>query len=558
MPVPGRGQAARERHRARPLQPRPRVAVLEPEHGEGRVEALLLVVDALEDAVHHLPAGRPDAVGPAPDAARVPVGVRSPLGKVVGMSRVAVPRERREERVRRQPLAGEEDLHGGVGDPQVHRPAHGEVAHRVVVALVGDVAVALHLPAVDPLADLVGHRRQRPQERPLLLLEDLPARALALGEGPRVVLLELLRHSPLELVEIGEDLVPQRGDDLQGGLPHLVLGTRLVARRRDARRHHRRAVVGGHLAIGLVQLDLALARVGPHAGPEVVGHYAGRRAAHVGERVHVAAKPCILSHVQRRLDVGQAAEGQGGHEQEDLGDLARGGVDERHRRPRPVDLKNPAGPVPDAAHDLLPHRELAVALAEAVVGHEGLALRPLLVAVLLVQPLERDPDPGELAVHALPVGVRVDVPVADLLGEERGVDLRIRHPLGLRPADPRRLGGLGHRLDAVLRHSLRPRDRVSRHARLEQSQDLPGPDLPRHVLPPSLSVAWRAERRRRRCRTGIRLVPNGNIGRWMERCRIAIPRVLTGAITHHRFAACPASSPRPFSSSLAWTPTTRG
>lgn len=26
-------------------------------------------------------------------------------------------------------------------------------------------------------------------------------------------------------------------------------------------------------------------------------------------------------------------------------------------------------------------------------------------------------------------------------------------------------------------------------------------------------------------------MPNGNIGRWMERCRIAIPRVLTGAIT---------------------------
>ena len=66
---------------------------------------------------------------------------------------------------------------------------------------------------------------------------------------------------------------------------------------------------------------------------------------------------------------------------------------------------------------------------------------------------------------------------------------------------------------------------------VEQLQDLPGPDLPRHVLPPSLSVAWRAERRRRRCRTGIRLVPNGNIGRWMARCRIAISRVLTSAIT---------------------------
>ncbi len=269
----------------------------------------------------------------------------------------------------------------------------------------------------------------------------------------------------------------------------------------------------------------------PDARLEVVRHDAGSRAAEVAERVHVAAKPCILSHVQRGLDVGQAAEGQAGHEREGLGDLARGRADERHRRPGPVDLEYPAGPVPDAAHDLPSHRELPVALAEAVVGHEGLALRPLPVAVLLVQPLERDPDPGELAVDAVPVGVRVDVPVADLLGEERGAGLRTRHPLGLRPADPRRLGGLGHRLDAVLRHSLRPRDRVSRHARLEQSQDLPGPDLPSHVLPPSPSVAWRAERRRRRCRTGIRLVPNGNIGRWMARCRIAISRVLTRAIT---------------------------
>lgn len=272
------------------------------------------------------------------------------------------------------------------------------------------------------------------------------------------------------------------------------------------------------------------------------------------ERVHVAAKPCILSHVRRGLDAGQAAEGRAGHEQEDLGDLARGGVDERHRRPRPVDLKNPAGPVPDAAHDLPPRRELAVALAEAVVGHEGLALRPLPVAALLVRPPERGPDPGELAVRALPVGVRAGVPVADLLGEGRGAGLRVRHPLGLRPAGPRRLGGPGRRLDAVLRHSLRPRDRVSRHARPERSQDLPGPDLPRHVLPPSLSVAWRAERRRRRCRTGIRLVPNGNIGRWTVRCRIAIPRVLTGAITQQTTFSIQAGrkwADRPLASQLA-------
>lgn len=35
-----------------------------------------------------------------------------------------------------------------------------------------------------------------------------------------------------------------------------------------------------------------------------------------------------------------------------------------------------------------------------------------------------------------------------------------------------------------------------------------------------------------------RPVPNGNIGRWTARCRIAISRVLTSAITHHASYTC--------------------
>ena len=481
VPVPGGRAPGRQRHLARPLEPGPRVAVLEPEHRERRVEALLLAADALEDAVHHLPAGRPDAVGPPSYAPGVPAGVRLPLGEVAGVRGVAVPGEGREQRVGGEPLAGEEYLDRRVGDPEVDRLADREVAHGVVVVFVRDVAVALHLEAVDPLADLVGHRREGAEERPLLLLEDLPPRSLALGERAGVVLLQLGRDGRLQLVEIGEDLVPERRDDLQGGLPDLVLRARLVARGRDARGHHRRAVARGHLAVRLVQLDLALARVPGHARLQVVRHDAGRRAAHVGERVHVAARPCILPHVQRRLDVGQAAEGQAGHEQEDLGDLARGGVDERHRRPGPVDLEYPPRLVPDAAHHLPSHRELPVALAEPVVGHEGLALRPRPVAVLLVQPLERHADPGELAVDAVPVGVRVDRPVVHPLREQQRVGLRVRHPLDVLPGDPFLVGGVERVDHAGLRDRLRPRYRRRRQPRGPQPQHLPHGYPSRHA-----------------------------------------------------------------------------
>lgn len=397
------------------------------------------------------------------------------------MRRVAVAREGREQRVRGEALAAEEHLQGGVRDPEVHRLPDREMAHRVVVAPVRHMAVLLHLAAVHPLADLVGRGGQRSQQRPLLLLEDLPARALAFGERAGVVLLQLGRDRRLQLVEVGEDLVPERRDDLQGGLPDLVLRARLVARGRDARGHHRRAVVRGHLAVRAVELDLALLRVPGHARLQVVRDDAGRRAADVGEGVHVAAQPCILPHVQRRLDVGQPAEGQAGHEQVDLRHLARGRVDERHRRPGPVDLEDPPRLVADAAHHLPSHRELPVALAEPVVGHEGLALRPRPVAVLRVQALQRDADPGELAVDAVPVGIRVDRPVVHPLREQQRVRLRVRHPLDVLPGDAPLVGGVERVDHAGLGDRLRPRYRCRRQPRGPQPQHLPHGYPSRHA-----------------------------------------------------------------------------
>lgn len=186
--------------------------------------------------------------------------------------------------------------------------------------------------------------------------------------------------------------------------------------------------------------------------------------------------------------------------------LARRRVDDRHRRPGPVDLHDPSRLVPDAAHDAFPHGELAVALAEPVVRHRWLAPRGARVPVLRVQPPERHPVAGELPVHALPVRVGVDVAVADLLGEERLVGLGIAHRLRLDPADAALARRFRDGLDAVLRHGERPCDRAPRHSGLQQAQDLPRLRSSRHVVPPVFSGTWRedgsrsgAEAEYRRC-----------------------------------------------------------
>ncbi len=134
-------------------------------------------------------------------------------------------------------------------------------------------------------------------------------------------------------------------------------------------------------------------RVDQQPSDEVVGDDAGRRAAQEGEGVHVAQQPCILLHVERRLDVTVPAEREAGHEQVHLPDLAGRGVHEPHRGPRPVDLHVPARLVPDSAHHVAGHRVLPVALAEPVVGHRRHAGLRALVRVLRVQQLERDAGP---------------------------------------------------------------------------------------------------------------------------------------------------------------------
>ena len=179
--------------------------------------------------------------------------------------------------------------------------------------------------------------------------------------------------------------------------------------------------------------------------------------------------------------------------------------------------------MPDAAHDLPAHRELSVALAEPVVGHGRLALRARLVAVLRVQPLERDPDPGELAVHALPVGVGVDGLGESPSEEQPPVRLGVGHRLGLAPADARLPRGGEDLAHAVARHALRRGDPPAGEAGLAQLEHQPRPYSSRRVLPPSSrlhgetkvpapALTRNAGGSEPRYRVGGRMAPSRNIG----------------------------------------------
>ena len=347
------------------------------------------------------------------------------------------------------------------------------------------MAVGLDLATVDPLAHLVGLGRQGPQQRALDLLEHIAPRALALGERGVVVLGDPAGDRGAQGRHVGEHLVAQGGYHVGRRRPDLVLGARLVPRAPDPRRDHGGAVVRGELLVGRVQDRLPGPGVGGDAGPQVVGDDAGRRASQEGEGVHVAQQPCILLHVERRLDVAVPAEREAGHEQVHLPDLAGRGVHEPHRGPRPVDLHVPAGLVPDATHHVAGHRVLPVALAEPIVGHRRRPGLGALVRVLSMQQLERDAGPRELAVDACPVRVGVHRPGVAPAGEQQRVGGLLGHPLDVLPGDAPLPRGLEHVLDTVLRDVGGAGDRVLRQpVHRPQSQDLPGPNPSRHVEPP--------------------------------------------------------------------------
>ena len=65
---------------------------------------------------------------------------------------------------------------------------------------------------------------------------------------------------------------------------------------------HRRTVVRGHLSVGVVEDDLALAGMFEYPGLEVVRHDSWTRSAEGFEHSHMRPQPGVLLHVQGRFD----------------------------------------------------------------------------------------------------------------------------------------------------------------------------------------------------------------------------------------------------------------
>ena len=235
----------------------------------------------------------------------------------------------------------------------------------------------------------------------------------------------------------------------------------------------------------------------------------------------MAAQPCILLHVQRRLGIGVSAEWQGGHEEVRLRHLAGHGVHELHRGPRPVGLERPSRLVADPARDIAPLGISRVSLAEPVIGHPWPAFGPRGVCMLAVQQPERHAGLPELPVDRIPVRVGTGAfGRIGLLREEPRIEPAPFHALRIPPGDLLPLRRPGDSLDAALRHPERSRYRVAGCPCGQLLQHQPGPDLPCHAFPLRLVGTWQEEaisRKRgpppgfsRRCRSAIRTVPKGN------------------------------------------------
>src|SRR5690606_26161915 len=96
------------------------------------------------------------------------------------------------EGVRGQPVTAEVDLDHPGGDAQSNEFPYMHVGDGVVILLPHDVPIAPDSALIDPLADLVRHLRQRPQERSFLSIEHAPPGALPFLEWCTVELGDLL------------------------------------------------------------------------------------------------------------------------------------------------------------------------------------------------------------------------------------------------------------------------------------------------------------------------------------------------------------------------------
>jgi len=252
-----------------------------------------------------------------------------------------------------------------------------------------------------PVGVLVALPRQGPLGRPLQLLEEAAAAAVQLLEGPLVEPADELADGGVELGQAEEGAVPESGQDPALDDEHAGLDFGLVARLVGARRHDRHPIPGSHLPVGGVEQRLVA--MGPgDARSQVVADRDPGHAAEELEGVNMARDPVRQLLGGEGLGVQVVAGPQ--HGDEDLGrrDHAGDRVDDRDRRPRPVDEELLAGAV------LLPHDDVDMALPLPVAAAELAVLVAVGRSLLVLKPqqLEGDVLAPQLLVRLRPVRQR--------------------------------------------------------------------------------------------------------------------------------------------------------
>ena len=100
----------------------------------------------------------------------------------------------------------------------------------------------------------------------------------------------------------------------------------------------------------------------------------------------------------------------------------------------------------------------AIEAAEPVIAHRCLR-HGRCVDILLVQQLQRHPDPGQLSVNPGPVRLREDALMNAAAGEHGRIHLGFRLFRDVIPDDAEPVRCIEHRLDAIARDALRRGDR---------------------------------------------------------------------------------------------------
>ncbi len=317
-----------------------------------------------------------------------------------------------------------------------HPAAHMLVRHRVPVVVETDMVVEPDLGGAH-LDVAVRQQRQRPQRRPLLLLEHLGARARARRERPPIDCLQQPADLAVELGQRLELTVAQRRDDPPRHLLHRILGDRLVPRPGRTRRHDRRGIVVGPLPEVRVQLRI-IAPVTGDRRLQVVGHHHLRRPAEILEHPGAAREPVIDLLRPARLGMDVVRHPQRRHKNLRLASAhpdRRPGVVDKHRLAQTIPLPHGAPRTP------LP---LLAAAAEP-----RIAMRIAPLAKLLPQKLQGHPLALHLARHPLEINLqRIGCRRAIAMDQTR--QPRLVNSVRQRPAD----AGLPRPLRQLVRRRL--------------------------------------------------------------------------------------------------------